>query len=78
MLQGPQPGPGCCCAIAEALALTPAERLALGQIARNHARANFGKERMCAQTLAVYEELLRADAYALGPQAASDTAARLD
>ncbi len=65
-------------AIAEALALTPGERLALGHIARDHARASFGKERMCAQTLAVYEELLRADAYAWGPQAASDTAARLD
>ena len=57
-------------AIAEALALTPEQRFALGQIAKSHARESFGKERMCAQTLGVYQELLRADAYALGPQAA--------
>lgn len=57
-------------AIAEALVVTPEQRLALGRIAMDHARSNFGKERMCAQTLAVYEELLRADAYALGPRAA--------
>jgi glycosyltransferase involved in cell wall biosynthesis len=57
-------------AIAEALALTPEQRFALGQIAQAHARESFGKERMCAQTLAVYRELLRADAYALGPAAA--------
>jgi glycosyltransferase involved in cell wall biosynthesis len=57
-------------AIAEALALTPEQRFALGQIAKAHARESFGKERMCAQTLSVYQELLRADAYALGPAAA--------
>jgi glycosyltransferase involved in cell wall biosynthesis len=57
-------------AIAEALCLTPEQRFALGQIAKAHARENFGKERMCAQTLGVYRELLRADAYAPGPAAA--------
>jgi glycosyltransferase involved in cell wall biosynthesis len=57
-------------AIAEALSLTPEQRFALGQIAQAHARESFGKERMCAQTLGVYQELARADAYALGPAAA--------
>jgi glycosyltransferase involved in cell wall biosynthesis len=57
-------------AIAEALGLNPEQRFALGQIAMSHARESFGKERMCAQTLAVYQELLRSDAYALGPAAA--------
>jgi len=56
-------------AIAEAMALTPEQRLMLGNTAKDHVRSNFSKERMCAQTLAVYEELLRADAYALGSQA---------
>jgi glycosyltransferase involved in cell wall biosynthesis len=57
-------------AIAEALSLTPEQRFALGQIAQAHAQENFAKERMCVQTLGVYRELLRADAYALGPAAA--------
>ncbi len=57
-------------AIAEALSLTPDQRFALGRAATAHARECFGKEHMCAQTLAVYRELLRTDAYALGPAAA--------
>jgi glycosyltransferase involved in cell wall biosynthesis len=45
-------------AIGEALALTPAERQALGRRARAHA-ARFSVEAMCAATLAVYDRLLR-------------------
>jgi glycosyltransferase involved in cell wall biosynthesis len=55
-------------AIADALALAPEQRQVLGNIAKEHVRANFSKERMCAQTLAVYEELLRAGAHAANPQ----------
>ena len=46
-------------AIAEALALNPAERSALGQHARAQVgAAGFSHEAMCARTIAVYEELL--------------------
>lgn len=45
-------------AIAEALALAPPERQALASRAIAHARVNFSTERMCARTLAVYEEIL--------------------
>jgi glycosyltransferase involved in cell wall biosynthesis len=55
-------------AIGEALALTPEQRLVLGNTAKEHVRSTFSKERMCAQTLAVYEELLRADAYSVSSQ----------
>jgi glycosyltransferase involved in cell wall biosynthesis len=55
-------------AIGDALALTPEQRLILGNTAKEHVRANFNKERMCAQTLAVYEELLRANANAVNAQ----------
>ena len=57
-------------AIAEALSLTPDQRAALSHAAIAHARACFGKERMCAQTLSLYREMLSTDAYALGPAAA--------
>jgi glycosyltransferase involved in cell wall biosynthesis len=57
-------------AMAEALSLSPEERQALGRTATAHVRENFTRERMCAQTLAVYEELLRADAYAQTPAVA--------
>jgi len=57
-------------ALAEALALAPGERLAIGRVAAEHARATFSKETMCERTLGVYEELLRADAYENGPMAA--------
>ena len=45
-------------AITEGLALAPHDRLALAERAIAHARANFSTERMCARTLAVYEEVL--------------------
>ncbi|HUZ71904.1 MAG TPA: glycosyltransferase family 4 protein [Stellaceae bacterium] len=49
-------------ALEEALALTPEARLALARRATAHARAFFGTARMTASTIAVYEELLGADA----------------
>jgi glycosyltransferase involved in cell wall biosynthesis len=45
-------------AIGEALALDPAARVAFGGRARAHVAANFSRERMCARTIEVYEELL--------------------
>ncbi|MDB5407297.1 MAG: glycosyl transferase [Rhodospirillales bacterium] len=45
-------------AIAEALALTPAARQELAERAAGVARREFSTDRMCAATLAVYEELL--------------------
>jgi glycosyltransferase involved in cell wall biosynthesis len=45
-------------AIAEALALTPDERAVLAERAIAHARACFDTARMCAETLAVYREIL--------------------
>lgn len=45
-------------AIARALALTSAERIALAAQAGANARANFDKAVMCAKTLAVYRELV--------------------
>jgi len=54
-------------AIAEALSLAPEERQTLGRVAIAHVRENFARARMTEQTLAVYEELLRADAYAQAP-----------
>ena len=38
--------------------LTPAEREALSQRAIQHVRTHFTRERMCAETLAVYHEVL--------------------
>jgi glycosyltransferase involved in cell wall biosynthesis len=45
-------------AIAEALALSRDERAVLAGRAIAHVRAGFGIERMCAETLAVYREIL--------------------
>jgi glycosyltransferase involved in cell wall biosynthesis len=45
-------------AIAEALALSVDERAILAERAIAHARERFGIERMCAETLAVYGEIL--------------------
>jgi len=45
-------------AIAQALALTPEEREAIGAASMAHARAKFERWRMCAETLAVYAELV--------------------
>jgi glycosyltransferase involved in cell wall biosynthesis len=45
-------------ALGEALALTPAARAALAERAMTAARRDFSTERMCAATLAVYEEIL--------------------
>lgn len=45
-------------AIAEALALGPAERAALAQRSRAHIAADFTCEQMCARTIDIYEELL--------------------
>jgi len=47
-------------AIREALDLTAQQREQLSTAARAHARANFSKDHMCAATLALYRELLRA------------------
>jgi len=55
-------------AIAGALALTPAERMALSQRAIAHMRAHFTTQAMTDRTLAVYEEVLF-------PQAATGHAA---
>jgi glycosyltransferase involved in cell wall biosynthesis len=46
-------------AIDEALALAPDQRQGLAAEAMAHVRANFSRDRMCAETLAVYDELLR-------------------
>jgi glycosyltransferase involved in cell wall biosynthesis len=45
-------------AIAEALSLGAAERVALGERAMAHVRRSFTKEAMCERTLAVYQEVL--------------------
>lgn len=45
-------------AIDEAVNLTPAQRLKMAELAIAHVRANFGKDAMCAKTLAVYDEVL--------------------
>jgi glycosyltransferase involved in cell wall biosynthesis len=61
-------------AIAMALALTAAQRASLAERAIAHARAHFGIERMCADTLEVYREILfpseRAVRIAHDPEAA--------
>jgi glycosyltransferase involved in cell wall biosynthesis len=44
--------------IAAALALEPAERAAFAHRARAHVAAGYTRERMCARTIDVYEELL--------------------
>jgi glycosyltransferase involved in cell wall biosynthesis len=51
-------------AIAEALSLSADERAILAERAIAHARAGFGIERMCAETLAVYREILFPAAHA--------------
>ena len=45
-------------ALAEALALDPAERAALAQRATERVRATYSKDAMCVRTLAIYDELL--------------------
>ena len=57
-------------ALAEALDLDPAARLALAERAIAHVRANFTVERMTARTIAIYEELLGIGARAERPVAA--------
>jgi glycosyltransferase involved in cell wall biosynthesis len=52
--------------IRQALALGSGERERLAQEARAHVMANFDKRQMCSATLALYREILRADA-AAGP-----------
>jgi glycosyltransferase involved in cell wall biosynthesis len=47
--------------LAEALALPPAERAAMGRRARTHVLQNFTAETMKRQTLAVYDRLLLTD-----------------
>ena len=47
-------------AIRHALELDAAARERLSREARAHARANFSRDQMCAATLAVYREILRA------------------
>ncbi|MHA1152308.1 MAG: glycosyltransferase family 4 protein [Alphaproteobacteria bacterium] len=48
--------------IRKALALNASERERLAEEARAHVLANFDKRHMCAATLALYREILRADA----------------
>ncbi|MFQ5467445.1 MAG: glycosyltransferase, partial [Kiloniellaceae bacterium] len=67
-------------AIRQALELDSTARERLSREARAHARANFSRDHMCAATLAVYREILRAaeaEASALpgGRAAPSGTAA---
>jgi glycosyltransferase involved in cell wall biosynthesis len=57
-------------AIAEALDLTPEDRIALARRAAAHVRQNFTVERMTGQTIAIYEELLGIAPRALGSVAA--------
>lgn len=45
-------------ALTEAIALPTAARTAMGARGQEHIRANFAKDRMCADTLQVYNELL--------------------
>ena len=52
--------------IRRALVLDADERERLAEEARAHVVANFDKRHMCAATLALYREILRADAVA-GP-----------
>jgi glycosyltransferase involved in cell wall biosynthesis len=52
--------------IRQALALDADQRERLAKEARTHVAANFDKRHMCAATLALYQEILRADAVA-GP-----------
>ncbi|MBM3486588.1 MAG: glycosyltransferase family 4 protein [Alphaproteobacteria bacterium] len=47
-------------ALDQALALSTNDRVRLALVARAHVEANFTRERMCAETLAVYESLLPA------------------
>ncbi len=61
--------------IRKALGLTARQREQLSKAARAHARANFSKDHMCAATLALYRELLRAAAPAARPAAAPSRAA---
>ncbi len=42
----------------EAFLLSPAQRQSLGRAARRHVCANFSTDRLCAETLAVYRELV--------------------
>jgi glycosyltransferase involved in cell wall biosynthesis len=67
-------------AVRRALTLKAPEREILSLAARNHARANFSKEKMCNATLALYREILHAAEHASmsaapGPAAASGTPA---
>jgi glycosyltransferase involved in cell wall biosynthesis len=45
-------------ALVDLLAKSPAERTAMGEKGRDHVVRNFSLERMCADTLAIYRELL--------------------
>jgi glycosyltransferase involved in cell wall biosynthesis len=58
--------------IRRALALNTYERDRLAREAIEHAQRYFSKERMCNRTLAVYQELLRSDAYSRIPVAEND------
>jgi glycosyltransferase involved in cell wall biosynthesis len=57
-LVAPRDAEALAAAIAEALALDPAARDTLGRRAIAHVAAHFSRERMCAETIGVYEELL--------------------
>ncbi|HZS84751.1 MAG TPA: glycosyltransferase family 4 protein [Stellaceae bacterium] len=54
----PADPPALAAALAAALALTPAERLAIAERGMAHIHAHFSTARMCAETLAVYHEVL--------------------
>lgn len=57
----PASAEGLAAALRRALQLSPEERRHVSSQAEVHARHNFSKERMCALTLNIYQELLRAD-----------------
>jgi glycosyltransferase involved in cell wall biosynthesis len=61
-------------ALGEALALTPSDREALAARATDSARQEFSIERMCAATIAVYEEILFPHATAAVAEQGSDAA----
>jgi len=59
LLVPPDDAPALAVAIERVASMSSAERAAMGEQGRAHVRENFSLERMCAETLAVYRELIR-------------------
>ncbi|HUJ45494.1 MAG TPA: glycosyltransferase family 4 protein, partial [Rhizomicrobium sp.] len=59
LLVPPDDAPALAVAIERVASMSSAERAAMGEQGRAHVRENFSLERMCADTLAVYRELIR-------------------